>query len=314
MKIAIPQSVSQPTIDYLMERGYELIFGSNNPDPAVMAQEVAGADAILARTNPFPPEVLAAAPELKVIGRHGVGVDNIPLEYCRERGIRVTNAPTSNAISVAEHAVGMMIGAAHHFSMLDSAVRSGNWAIRNGYAGCDLNGKTLGIVGMGRIGSLVAGMCHAAFGMDVICYGGHMPVEDYPAGSRRVETLDEVLTQADFLSLHVPSTPQTKNMINAETLSQMKPTAILINCARGDVVDLSALQAALESGKLYGAALDVMPQEPPEGGHPLFGVKNVLFTPHTAALTRESMDRMGLHAAMGIDDVLNGRAPEWPVV
>lgn len=313
MKVVIPQDITAAGKDYLLERGYEVVIGSGNTDLEVMKKEVADADAILARTAPYPAEVLAAATKLQVIGRHGIGVDNIDVDYCTEKGIYVCFAPTSNAISVAEHTVGMIIACAHHFSRFDRGVRVGEWEFRNKFKGCDLQGKTLGLIGMGRIGSMVANMCMAAFGMKVIGYDAYLPADRYPAGSTKVETIEEVLKNADFISLHVPSTPETRGFINKTTLAMMKPSAFLVNCARGDVVNVADLAEALKNGVIAGAGTDVFPSEPPAKDCPLFNVENIIMTPHTAALTQESMDRMGLHAAMGIHSVLSGEKPEWSV-
>jgi D-3-phosphoglycerate dehydrogenase len=313
MKVVIPQDITAAGKDYLRERGYEVVIGSGSTDLEVMKKEVADADAILARTAPYPAEVLAAAPRLKVIGRHGIGVDNIDVDWCTAHGVWVCFAPTSNAVSVAEHTVGMMLSCAHHFSRFDRGVRKGEWGFRNTYKGVDLQGKTLGLVGMGRIGSMVANMCMAAFGMKVIGYDAYLPAERFPAGSTKVETMEEVLKNADFVSLHVPSTPETRGCINKTTIGMMKPTAFLINCARGDVVNIDDLAACLKAGTIAGAGIDLFPAEPPAKDCPLFGIENVIMTPHSAALTQESMDRMGLHAAMGIHSVLSGEKPEWSV-
>jgi len=313
MKVVIPQDITDAGKDFLKEKGYEVVIGSGNTDPEVMKKEIADADAILARTAPYPAEVLAAAPKLKVIGRHGIGVDNIDVDWCTQHGVWVCFAPLSNGISVAEHTVGMMLACAHHFSRFDRGVRKGEWGFRNTYKGVDLQGKTLGLVGMGRIGSMVANMCMAAFGMKVIGYDAYLPAERFPAGSTKVETMEEVLKNADFVSLHVPSTPETRGCINKTTIGMMKPTAFLINCARGDVVNVDDLAACLKDGVIAGAGVDVFPAEPPAKDCPLFDVENVIMTPHSAALTNESMDRMGLHAAMGIHSVLSGEKPDWSI-
>ena len=314
MKVVIPQDITAAGKDYLLERGYEVVVGSGKIDLESMKAQVAGADAILARTAPYPAEVLeAAGPQLKVIGRHGIGVDNIDVDWCTQHGIYVCFAPTSNAISVAEHTVGMMIAVAHHIAYFDAGIRKGEWEFRNSCRSYDLQGKTLGLVGMGRIGSMVANMCIKAFGMKVIGYDAYLPADRFPEGATKVETMEEVLKNADFVSLHVPSTPETRGSINKTTIGMMKPSAYLINCARGDVVNIDDLAECLKNGVIKGAATDVFPSEPPAKDCPLFGLDNVVMTPHSAALTQESMDRMGLHAAMGIHSVLSGEKPEWSI-
>ena len=314
MKVVIPQDITAAGKDYLLERGYELVIGSGKTDIESMKEQVKDADAILARTAPYPAEVLeAAGPNLKVIGRHGIGVDNIDVDWCTEKGIYVCFAPTSNAVSVAEHTVGMMVACAHHFAYFDAEVRKGNWEMRNTRKGVDLQGKTLGLIGMGRIGSMVANICMKGFGMNVIGYDAYLPADRYPEGAVKVETIEEVLKNADFVSLHVPSTPETRGFINKDTLAMMKPTAFLVNCARGDVVNIDDLAVALKNGVIRGAGTDVVPAEPPAKDCPLFECDNIIMTPHSAALTQESMDRMGLHAAMGIHSVLSGEKPDWAV-
>ena len=313
MKVVIPQDITDAGKDYLKEKGYEIVIGTGDTDIEAMKKQVEGADGILARTAPYPAEVLAAAKNLKVIGRHGIGVDNIDVDWCTEHGVYVTFAPTSNAISVAEHTVGMMIAVAHHFAFFDKGIRNGEWGFRNTCRSYDLHGKTLGLVGMGRIGSMVANMCINAFGMKVIGYDAYLPAERFPAGSTKCETMEEVLKNADFVSLHVPSTPETRGSINKTTIAMMKPSAYLINCARGDVVNIDDLYECLKNKVIAGAGIDVFPSEPPAKDCKLFELDNITMTPHSAALTQESMDRMGLHAAMGIHAVLSGEKPEWPV-
>lgn len=311
-RVIIPQDITDPGKDYLRERGYEIVIGTGDTSVEAMKAAVADGDAILARTAPYPKEVLAAAPRLKVIGRHGIGVDNIDVDYCTEHGIYVTFAPTSNAVSVAEHTVGFMLSLAHHYTYFDRAVRRGEWSLRNQCKGCDLEGKTVGIIGLGRIGTQVANKCMAAFHMRAIGYDAILPRENYPQGVEPA-TVEEIFAKADFVTLHVPATPQTRGMVNKELLLKMKPSAYLINCARGELVNEADLYEVLRNKQIAGAATDVFAAEPPAADSPLFTLDNLAVTPHSAALTQESMDRMGLHAAMGIHAVLSGEKPEWCV-
>lgn len=311
-KVVIPQDITDAGKNYLKERGYELVIGDGNTDLEAMKSIVADADAILARTAPYPAEVIAAAPKLKVIGRHGIGVDNIDVDYCTKNGIYVVFAPTSNAVSVVEHTIGFMIALAHHMSYFDREVRKGEWGMRNSMKGFDLDGKTLGVVGLGRIGRQVAEKCIAAFNMKVLGYDAFLPADKYPAGVES-SSIDEIFTTADIVTMHVPSTPETRGMLNAELIGKMKSSALLINCARGDLVVEKDLYEALKNKKIAGAATDVFVSEPPAKDCPLFELDNLIMTPHSAALTQESMDRMGLHAAMGIHSVLSGETPDWPV-
>ncbi len=178
----------------------------------------------------------------------------------------------------------------------------------------DLEGKTLGLLGMGKIGNLGAQKASLGFGMRVIGYDPFLPPERRQAEVRYCGTMEEVFAEADVVSLHMPSTPETRGVVDRKLLSRMKPTAYLINAARGDLVNEPDLTAALQEERIAGAGLDVFMEEPPSLDNPLFRLKNVVVTPHNAALTAETADRMGLHAAIGIDEVLSGIAPSWPVV
>jgi len=268
--------------------------------------------AILARTAPFPREVLEAGKLLKVIGRHGVGTDNIDVEAATQLGIYVTNAPQSNATSVAEHTIGLIIATARNFVRCDGAVRKGNFEIRNQIPGTDIEGKILGLIGLGRIGKLVARKAAAGLEMRVI---GYDPYVD-PSAVLEVELIDSIealLQKADFVSLHLPGNQRTVGLIDRSKLLMMKPSAYLINVARGGIVKEDDLAEILSQGRIAGAALDVFAEEPPDPANPLLKLDNITVTPHNAALTRECMDRMAVHAAQGIDDELSGKTPAWPV-
>ncbi len=311
-KVLIPQDITDAGKDYLRENGCEVIIGSAS-DTDTIIREVADCDAILARTALYPKAVIDAAPKLKVIGRHGIGVDNIDVQHCTEQGIYVTFAPHSNANSVAEHTMYLMLACARNAMLIDEEFRNGNFEIRNKVKGMDLEGKTLGLIGMGRIGQMVAKKATLGFGMKVIAFDPYIKPENAPEGVTLVDSNKAVFEQADFVSLHTPATPETKKSVGMEQFKQMKKGAFLINAARGEVVNEADLIAALEQGEIRGAALDVFEVEPPAKDNSLLKMRNVIPTPHNAALTQESMDRMGLHAAMGIVDVLNGRKPEWGV-
>ena len=202
-KVVIPQDITAPGKDYLLERGYEVVIGSGSTKVEDIQKEIADADALLVRTAPYTAEVLSAAKKLKVIGRHGIGVDNIDLGYCKDHNIVVTFAPTSNSITVAEHTMGLMIAAAHNIVRTDAGMRKGLWEIRNQFNGYDLEGKTVGLVGMGRIGAMVTKMAYEGMGMKVIGYDPYLPVERYPKGAEKVETVEEIFEKADFVSIHI---------------------------------------------------------------------------------------------------------------
>ena len=253
-------------------------------------------------------DLIAEASNLKVVGRLGVGLDNLDMPALKERGVAVTWGPGTNAVSVAEYVLGAMLELSRRFCQVSAELHGGAWN-RQAAIGTELYGKTLGIVGLGDIGSRLARRAHA-FGMNVIA---HDPVvhenafapQEYGVG---LLELSEVL-QSDFISLHAPLLPSTRHLINAETLGQMKPSAYLINTARGGLVDEHALANGLRSGKLAGAALDVRESEPPGEDDPLRGLDNIILTPHVAGVTRESNARVSFHVVEDVVRVLNGNAP-----
>ena len=311
-KVLIPQDVMEEGKEYLRERGYEIQMGSGITVEDIK-KDVVDCDAILARTAPFPEEVIEAGEKLKVIARHGVGVDNIAVKRAEELGIWVTNARESNSNTVAEYATGMIVALGRNFVRGDRATRSGDWELRNRVRGVDIEGKTLGVLGMGKIGRIVAKKASLGLSMKVIAYDPFLAGRDFPEEVEKVEEWNEVFDRADFISVHIPSTAETKKAIGKAEFERMKEGAYLINAARGDVVDEEALVTALEDGDIAGAGLDVYEQEPPASKHPLYGLENVILTPHNAALTTECMRRMALHAAQGIHEVLSGQNPTWPV-
>ena len=310
-KVLIPQDISPAGKQFLNEKGYEIKMGSGI-SVETLKEEVQDCHAILARTAPFPREVLEAGKLLKVIGRHGVGTDNIDVGAATELGIYVTNAPQSNATSVAEHTIGLIIATARNLVRCDAAMRKGNFEIRNQIPGTDIGGKVLGLIGLGRIGKLVARKAAAGLDMKVI---GYDPYTDSTAAPEVefVDSIEALLQQADFVSLHLPANQTTVGLIDKSKLLMMKPSAYLINVARGGLVKEDDLAEILSQGRIAGAALDVFTEEPPDPSNPLLKLDNVTVTPHNAALTRECMDRMAVHAARGIDEVLSGKTPTWPV-
>lgn len=276
-------------------------------DTAAFERELPACEAILLSTAfRMGREQIAAAGRLRVISRTGVGVDNVDVEAATAAGVMVLNTPTANTVSVVEHTVGMILGITKQFAWLDRELRSGNFQIRRKNVGHDISGKTLGLLGCGRIGRMVAQAMSAAFQMQVIGY------DPYPSASetiRYVETPDKVCQDADVLSIHLPLLPSTLNMMNRERLGLMKPTAYLVNTARGGIVDEIALAGQLNAGLLAGAALDVFAEEPVKTGHPLLSCPNTLLTPHAAALTYECNLRVAREAVQGIADYLAGKTP-----
>lgn len=311
-KILLTEDITDAGKEYLRERGYELALASGI-DLETLCREVVGCDGLLVRIAKCPRELFQTADRLKVIGKHGVGVDNIDLQAARDFGVTVTFAPTSNSNSVAEQAILFLLECARNSYKVCKAFRQNqDFSIRNRVRSIELQGKVLGIVGLGRIGRLVAQKAALGLGMKVLAYDLYPPRE-VPGYIEVQKDLQSVLSQADFVTLHVPATPQTRHIIQEESLGWMKPTAWLINTARGELIDDEALLKALQSGQIAGAAVDAHAMEPPAKDSLLLQQENYIATPHNAALTQEAMDRMGLHAAMGIDDVLSGREPQWPI-
>lgn len=305
-KVLIWQDITDPGKRFLRERGYTLVMDGDD-----MVSAARDCDAILARTAKYPRTLIEQCPKLKVIARHGVGYDNIDVAACTERGITVCIAATANALSVAEHTMAMMLECAKGLQRIQEAFSKGDWEVRNQNRAFELNGKVLGLLGCGRIGTLTARMAAHGFGMEVIAYDPYAPT--LPDDVVRIADRDALFKKSDFVSLHLPANEDTRKAVGARELSLMKPSAFLINCARGMVLDEAALIQALKTGAIAGAALDVFDPEPPARDSELFELENCLLTPHCAAQTTEAADRMSLHAAQEIDRVLSVQKPLWPV-
>jgi D-3-phosphoglycerate dehydrogenase len=263
-----------------------------------------GVDAVLIRSaTKMDAEAIAAAKGLKVIARAGVGLDNVEIPAATAAGVMVVNAPTSNIVSAAELAIGLLLASARFISPAHAALRNGKWA-RSKYTGAELFEKTLGIVGFGRIGQLVAARMQA-FGMDVVAYDPYLqPARAAQLNVRLVE-LDELLKISDFITIHLPKTKETANLIGTEALKKVKPTVRIINAARGGVLDEAALYEALKAGRVGGAGLDVFATEPCTDS-PLFELDNVVATPHLGASTDEAQERAGIAVAVSVRKALSG--------
>ena len=263
-----------------------------------------GVDAVLIRSaTKMDAEAIAAAKGLKVIARAGVGLDNVEIPAATAAGVMVVNAPTSNIVSAAELAIGLLLASARFISPAHAALRNGKWA-RSKYTGAELFEKTLGIVGFGRIGQLVAARMQA-FGMDVVAYDPYLqPARAAQLNVRLVE-LDELLKISDFITIHLPKTKETANLIGTDALKKVKPTVRIINAARGGVLDEAALYEALKEGRVGGAGLDVFATEPCTDS-PLFELDNVVATPHLGASTDEAQERAGIAVAISVRKALSG--------
>lgn len=255
-------------------------------------------------------EVLARGTRLKVVGRAGVGVDNIDVEEATRRKIAVVNAPASSTTSVAELAIGHMISLYRHLAAADRSVKEGRWEKKN-LAGREMRGKVLGLVGSGRIGSEVARLAKA-FGMEVLAFDPYLRKEDAARITIRLVSKERVFTESDIVSIHAAFTPETRGLVGAKEFALMKRTAILVNCARGEIVQEAALAEALRAGMIAGAALDVLEREPPAGS-PILDAPNVVFTPHLGASTKEAQARAGLVIVEQVIQVLAGGRPEFLV-
>ncbi len=311
-KILIIQAIHESGVKVFDDR-FDVRVASD-PSPATVIKEITGVEGVICRMAPFTREIIAAADSLKVIGRHGVGVDTIDVKAATERGIVVTNTPEANALSVAEHTLTAIGSLAKRVVAYDRAIRSKGWEIRNSYKAIDLDGRTLGLVGIGRIGTLVARKAAAAFNMRVIAFDPYVaPQKARELGITLVPTSDDVFRQADVVSMHTPLTPETRGFVNAARLGLMKPTAFLVNFSRGEVVDEKALYTALKTGVIAGAAIDVYDPEPPLDDNPLYELENIILSPHSAALTQECVIRMAVGAAEGVVDVLTGKTPKFIV-
>ena len=263
-----------------------------------------GVDAVLIRSaTKMDAEAIAAAKGLKVIARAGVGLDNVDIPAATAAGVMVVNAPTSNIVSAAELAIALLLASARHLSPAHAALRNGKWA-RSKYTGAELFEKKLGIVGFGRIGQLVAQRMQA-FGMSILAYDPYLqPARAAQLGVDLV-SLDELLAQSDFITIHLPKTKETANLISADALKKVKPTVRIINAARGGVLDESALYDAIKEGRVAGAGLDVFATEPCTDS-PLFTLDNVVATPHLGASTDEAQERAGIAVAISVRKALSG--------
>ena len=273
-------------------------------DRPALLSAVADADALLVRSaTKVDAEVLAASTRLKVVARAGVGLDNVDVPAATARGVMVVNAPTSNIVSAAEHAIALLFAAARHIPPADAALRQGQWK-RSAYTGVELNGKTVGIVGLGKIGQLVAQRL-AAFGVTLIAYDPYVAPARAAQLGIELASLDDVLRSADVISIHLPKTPETLGLIGKDQLAITKPGVIIVNAARGGLVDEVALAEAVRSGHVGGAGIDVYVTEPTTSS-PLFELENIVVTPHLGASTDEAQDRAGTDVAKSVQLALAG--------
>ena len=310
--VLIPQDVNKEGKDFLLAHGYKVVVGSAS-DPETIKREVAGCHAILARTALYPAEVIAAGTQLKIIARYGVGTDNIDVQAAEAQGVYVTIAKNCNVQSVAEHSISLMLACAKHLVFCHQETAKGHWEVRNTRPTTELNGKTLGLAGLGAIGQATAQKAHFGLNMRVIGYDPYMAGAALPEYIRTSASLDELLHEADVISLHIPATEANQNLIDARAFSLMKPGLILVNTARGGIVNEDALYEALKSNTIAAAGMDVFAEEPAKSTNKLFTLPNIVLSPHNAGLSREAGTAMALSAAKAIHDVLSGNKPEYPI-
>lgn len=309
-KILLSQAI-HPSGMSLLEGKFEVITA---PDctAETMLKLSKDVDAIILRTtSEVNRQVIENAKKLEIISRTGAGVDNVDVAAASERNILVCNLPRANNLSVCEHAIALMMTCSKQLPYMQEGVRQGNWKARNAGTPVEVEGKTLGIVGMGHIGSLVAKKCHDGLGMKILAYDPYV-VEKYKDYDYRFcSSLEELFAESDFITIHCPNLPETKGMVTRKLLFSMKPDAFLINTARGTVVDEQALCDLLWEGRIAGAGLDVFEKEPPDLSNPLLHMDNVVVSPHSAALTKEASVRMSYEAAEAVVDYFSGVTPKY---
>jgi D-3-phosphoglycerate dehydrogenase / 2-oxoglutarate reductase len=298
MKILVADKISERGIALLRETGWEVVL----PAAADVPAQIADADGLVVRSaTKVTPALLKNAAKLRVVGRAGVGVDNVDMGAATRHGVLVMNTPGGNSISVAEHTFALLLAFARSVPQANASIHAGKWE-KSAFSGTELKGKTLGLLGLGRIGSEVARRARA-FEMKVLAHDPFVT----PAAAREVGvelvSFEDLLKQSDVLSLHTALSPSTEKIINAAALALMKKSAVLVNCARGELIDEAALAEALKSGKLAGAALDTFAKEPPKES-PLVGMPNVIATPHIAGSTKEAQEEVGTAIAQQIKDYL----------
>jgi len=306
MKVLITDEVAEEAMNLLKEK-HEVVFKELRGEE--LAREIGKYDALMVRSaTKVTRDIIERAERLKVIGRAGIGVDNIDVDAASEKGIYVVNSPTGSTRSVAELTFALMFALARHIHRADATMRQGIWAKKK-LKGIELLGKTLGLIGSGNIAREVAKMANC-LGMKVLVYSPHCTQEKASEMGAELKSLEDIFRESDFVSLHIPKTEETYHMVDERLLSLMKPTAYLINVARGGVVDEEALYKILKERKIAGAALDVYEKEPPEKS-PLFELENVVFTPHIGAATKEGQIRAGVICAEQILKVLDGKEPDY---
>lgn len=308
------EDIDESGKEYLRERGYEL-HTLENDSPECIRRNIGCCSGLIVRGGNYTEDIFMAAPKLRVIARHGVGVEIIDTNAAAAHHIQVCNTPLANTNSVAEHTVMLILACARNLVFADRELRKGNYAVRDEVIGREVAGRVLGVIGFGRIGKEAARKAALGLDMKILVYEPKAELTPLPAYVAQVTELDELLRRSDFVTIHIPFTEETANLLDSGKLALLKPDAVLINAARGGIVDEKALYQALKAHKFAGAGFDVFVNEPFDNGilSPLFRLDNMIVTPHTAAATGEALGRMSMDAAISIDEVLSGKEPSWPV-
>lgn len=318
-KVVLCEPINEVGHQLLVDNGFEVVT-SPSAKTEDLVKVVPGAVALIVRTSKLDNAVIDAADSLKLISRHGIGFDNIDVDYATSKGILVSRVLNANSYSVAEYTVTVMMTMGRNIVGADSLVRTGKLSdstaslpglVKKYQAGGrEIKGKTLGIIGFGNIGSMIAKLAEG-LGVSVVTYDPYI-TKELP-GITKYDELADLLKVSDFVTLNVPLTDSTKNLINKDTLKLMKPTAYLINPSRGGIVNEADLTEALNNGVIAGATVDVFSVEPPQLDNPLFSAKNIILTPHIAGTTKEAIDNLSLGAAQAVVDFCEGKVPTYVV-
>lgn len=312
-KILLPQEIMQEGRELLENAGHTIIEGRGFETADVLADmKEHQPDAMIVRITPITREVIESNPNLKVIVRHGAGFDALDVKACHDNGVQALYAPVANSTSVAETAILLMLECSRNVTVLHKTWVNDFYKAKLKVRKNTLSGKTVGIVGCGNIGSRTAKRC-LALEMNVLAYDPYKPAADFPDGVEVVRDLERIFKECDYVSIHTPNTPITRNMINKDTLAMMKPTAFLINTSRGTAVDENALYEACKNGVIAGAGLDAIRQEPVDPSFPLLELDNVIIYPHIGGNTSEAAHRASYFAAMGVQEIYEGKEPTWPI-
>ena len=310
-KILLTESINIKGVE-LLEKYFTIIKASDT-DEKTLTNLSGDCYGILVRTAKITSKIIENSPELKIISRHGSGYDNVDIESATKRGVLVVNAPLANIDSVAEHVICMILALAKNLIQMDYNTREGNYHLRNSFLNIEIKNKTLGIIGFGKIGVSLAEKIRS-FGVKINAYDPYLKsYNSLPSHVTMKLNIDDVFKESDIITIHVPLNNNTRKMIGKPEFLKMKTSCIFVNASRGEVVDEIALHDALKMNHIKAAAIDVFAKEPPEKNNPLFSLKNIIISPHNAALTEESMINMAVDSAQGIVDFFIGDRPKYIV-